>query len=135
MIQRNGLKTKDKSDNQFFTNTNHETKKQLSHNGKDGIFLSDGNIILRSGQTDVIIGKGNIQLNGNVVNKNMINEKSRAQIENPTNFLPGDAIPPLIIPSITYLPNIKTVMQFFGFGLTMMSVASSVTKLLGGDSE
>ena len=132
MMISDGLGITDRSDQQFFKNHTHETTTFLSPDGKIGIFFSSKNVIIRGEGADIIVGNGGVHINGEFTKRDLIEDKSRSFMTNPTSIVPGNVIPIFIIPSIQHLPNIKNIYPAIGLASKAMNIISAASSLLGG---
>ena len=103
----------------------------LSPDGVSGIFITRNVITIKTEDTAIVIGDGEVHVDARLTQKEMTENKGRGLVTNPLGILPGLIVPPLIPSSINYLPDLLLLLPFINIGVKTMQVVAALATLEG----
>lgn len=103
-------------DQALYGDLTHETSTYIAPNDNVGLFFSKDSIILKAGQTSLVIDQNTIYANGMFVQRDFVETTNRSFMTNPVGMLPGTVIPITLPAAFNKLPSPMALMPLIGIG-------------------
>ena len=84
---------KDCSDHQIFTGNGLNTGRYLAFDDDTGIFFGKDKVVIKTADTAIVLGNGQIKLDGSVTKSQIIDSSGRGIIENPISTVLPSSVP------------------------------------------
>jgi len=122
---------KDCSDHQIFTMNGLVTDRYLASDDDTGIFLGRDKVVIKTADTAIVLGNGQIKLDGSVTKSQIIDSSGRGIIENPISAVLPSSVP-TAPGAFTHIPDPSVLSPFLGLGITFSLLGKLISDVLGG---